>query len=118
MQRQGAPAVDGAARTRRERLYSELAEVEQELWLIVLATLTIDVYLTYRGLQAGLTEGNPLMSAAFESVGFAVLGLVKVVVLGVAGFTREVWPEHGPFIPLGLSIPWLVAVVVNGSLLF
>lgn len=101
-----------------DRLHAQLAPVEQELWLIALATLTIDVYLTYRGLQAGFTEGNPLMSSAFETLGFAVLGLVKAVALGLAGMTRAMWPEYGPFIPLGLSIPWLFAVLVNVTLLF
>ena len=109
--------VRAALASRGQRLHRELAAVEQELWLIALATLTIDVYLTYVGLRAGFVEGNPLMHTAFETVGFAVLGLVKAVALGVAGLTREVWPEYGPFIPLGLSIPWLVAVLVNVSLL-
>ena len=117
MRESRTPSVRGALVERGQRLHRELAAVEQELWLIALATLTIDVYLTYVGLRAGFVEGNPLMHTAFETVGFAVLGLVKAVALGVAGFTREVWPEHGPFIPLGLSIPWLVAVVVNVSLL-
>ncbi|MFB6307699.1 MAG: DUF5658 family protein [Haloarculaceae archaeon] len=95
-----------------------LDAVEYELWLLVLVALTADVYLTYRGLQAGLSEVNPLMRAAFETVGFAVLGLAKAVVLGVAGLTREIRPEYGPIIPLGLSIPWVVATVVNVALLF
>lgn len=112
------PREDPAIRRWFERLHGELAAVERELWLIALATLTIDVYLTYRGLQAGFSEGNPPMHTAFETVGFAALGLAKAAALGVAGFTREVWPEYGPFIPLGLSIPWLVAVVIDVALLF
>jgi hypothetical protein len=114
---QRATATDRSVSHRLARLTNELSAVEHELWLIVLATLTIDVYLTYVGLQAGLTEGNPLMHHAFETVGFAVLGLIKAVILGVAGFTREAWPSHGPYIPLGLSMPWLAAVLVNSSLL-
>jgi len=109
-----------SARSIRDRLvavHAELANVEAELWLIALATLTIDVYLTYRGLQAGLTEGNPVMRAAFDTMGFAALGLVKAIVLGVAGFYRELRPEYGAIIALGLAIPWLVAVLVNASLL-
>jgi hypothetical protein len=76
------------------------------------------VFLTYVGLQSGLSEGNPIMGYAFEHVGFAVLGLVKVVVLGAAGLAREFAPEYGPIIRLGLAIPWLAASVVNYVLLF
>lgn len=101
-----------------ERQYAELSRVELGLWLVVLSTLTLDVVLTYVGLRSGLSEGNPVMGYAFEHVGFAVLGLVKVVVLGTAGLAREFAPEYGPVIPLGLAIPWLAASVVNYALLF
>lgn len=96
----------------------ELRKVEAELWLLALATLTLDVYLTYLGLQAGLAEGNPLMAPAIETLGFAALGLIKAFVLGVAGFYRELRPKYGAVLALGLVVPWLVAVVVNYSLLF
>lgn len=101
-----------------ERRYVELSAVELELWLIVLATLTLDVVLTYIGLQSGLMEGNPIMGYAFEHVGFAVLGLVKVTVFGTAGLAREYAPEYGAVIPLGLAVPWLLASVVNYLLIF
>lgn len=107
-----------AGRTWLERRYAELSRVELGLWLVVLSTLTLDVVLTYVGLQSGLSEGNPVMGYAFEHVGFAVLGLVKVVVLGTAGLAREFAPEYGPIIPLGLALPWLAASVVNYVLLF
>ena len=113
----GPRFVPGGA-TWLERRYAELATVELELWLIVLATLTLDVVLTYIGLRSGLMEGNPIMGYAFEHVGFAVLGLVKVLVLGTAGLAREYAPEYGPVIPLGLAIPWLFASVVNYVLIF
>jgi hypothetical protein len=110
-------SIQETVRTRLDRIHAELATVEAELWLIALATLTIDVYLTYRGLQSGLSEGNPVMRAAFDTMGFAALGLVKALVLGVAGFYRELRPEFGAVIALGLAIPWLVAISVNASLL-
>jgi len=98
---------------RGERIHAELSKVELELWLLALGTLTLDVYLTYLGLRHGLAEGNPFMSAAFDTVGFAALGLIKAVVLGIAGFYRELRPEYGAVIALGLTIPWLVALIVN-----
>lgn len=109
---------DSPGRAWLERRYTELSDVELELWLIVLATLTLDLILTYMGLTAGLMEGNPIMGYAFEHVGFAVLGLVKVLVLGTAGLAREYAPQYGPVIPLGLAIPWLFASVVNYALIF
>ena len=99
-------------------VHEELRTVEMELWLLALATLTLDVYLTYLGLQSGLAEGNPVMGRTIETLGFAGLGLVKVFVLGVAGFYRELRPEYGVALALGLAIPWLVAVLVNYYLLF
>jgi hypothetical protein len=101
-----------------ERVLGELTAVEPALWLIALSTLTIDVYLTYRGLQAGLTEGNPLMATAVHGAGFAMLGLAKTVALGTAGLLREYVREYGAVIPLGLALPWLVAVVINVVLLW
>ena len=107
----------GRLTARAGHLKAELSEVEDWLWLIVLATLTLDVALTYEGLQRGLAEGNPFLGPAMEAAGFAVLGLTKAVVLGFAGFYRELRPELGPVIPLGLAVPWLAAVVVNAVLL-
>lgn len=101
-----------------DAIYADLQSVEGLLWLLALATLTLDVYLTYLGLQAGFAEGNPILAPVIDVTGFAALGLVKVVVLGVAGFTRELKPRFGAAIALALVVPWLVAVVVNYSLLF
>jgi hypothetical protein len=108
---------EGPIGGRLDRLYGEIATVEAELRLIALATLTIDVYLTYRGRQSSLAEGNPVIHRAFDTVGFAAIGLVKVPVLGTAGFYRELRPEYGVAIAMGLSIPWLVAVLMNATLL-
>ena len=96
-----------------ERLVRVADEFEELLWLFVLVVLTADIILTYQGLRHGLTEANPIMHHAFEGVGFAMLGLTKAVVLGFAGVARELLPERGPVIPVGLGIPWFAAVVVN-----
>lgn len=99
-------------------LLDELAAVERELWLVVAVTLIVDVWLTHVGLQHGLHEGNPVMRAAIETFGIAVLGLTKVSVLGLAGLTRQLLSEQrGVVVPLGLALPWVAAVVINAALL-
>jgi len=99
-------------------LLDELASVERELWLVVVATLVVDVWLTHIGLQHGLHEGNPVMRAAIETFGIAVLALTKVAVLGLAGLTRRALSEQrGVVVPLGLALPWVGAVLINATLL-
>lgn len=87
--------------------------LETTLWLVVLASITLDVYTTYLGLTAGLTEGNPVMRWAIEGYGFAALGLAKLAVLAGAGIVRELRPRYGPTIALGLAIPWVLTVAIN-----
>jgi len=107
-------AIDGWC----SALLDELASVERELWLVVVATLVIDVWLTHVGLQHGLHEGNPVMRVAIETFGIAVLALTKIGVLGLAGLTRKlVSDQRGVVVPLGLALPWVAAVVINGTLL-
>ena len=99
-------------------LLDELAAVERELWLVVAVTLIVDVWLTHIGLQHGLHEGNPVMRAAIETFGIAVLGLTKIAVLGLAGLTRQLLnDQRGVVVPLGLALPWVAAVVINAALL-
>ncbi|MDS0281628.1 DUF5658 family protein [Haloarcula onubensis] len=95
-----------------------LASVERELWVVVAVALLADVYLTQTGLQAGLGEGNPLVRRLIETFGIAALAALKVGVVGLAGVVRELVPERqAPTIPLGVALPWVVAVCVNGTLL-
>ncbi|MDS0221427.1 DUF5658 family protein [Haloarcula sp. S1AR25-5A] len=99
-------------------LLDELASVERELWLVVVATLVVDVWLTHVGLQHGLHEGNPVMRAAIETFGIAVLALTKVGVLGLAGLIRRALSaQRGVVVPLGLALPWVGAVLINAALL-
>lgn len=104
---------EGGNGSRIDRLLAELDAVEFQLWIVVVAALVLDVYLTYRGLQRGYVEGNPVMAIGMEHLGFAALGLAKAGALGVGRLCRAVRPEYGPVIALGLAIPWVGAVVVN-----
>lgn len=95
-----------------------LSSVERELWVVVLVALFADVYLTHLGLQYGLREGNPLARHLIEAFGIGALAALKFGVVGAAGVLSQLVPERqAPTIPLGLAIPWVVAVCINGTLL-
>jgi len=94
-----------------------LASVERELWVVVVVAMLADVYLTQLGLSSGLREGNPVVRSLVESFGIGALAALKFGVLGLGGIVRELVPERqAPTIPLGLAIPWVVAVCINGAL--
>lgn len=101
----------------RATITDELLSVEGELWVLAIATAALDVYLTYWGLQVGLTEGNPIVARLIDVVGIAALVALKIGVFGLAGLARWRQPIWGPWISLGLTLPWLAAAGINGALL-
>ena len=103
---------------RVRELFEELGGIERELWLVVDVMLVADVWLTYVGIQHGLREGNPAARILIEAFGIGALAVLKAAVVGVAGVVAELVPAwQTPVIPLGLALPWLAAVLVNGALL-
>ena len=95
-----------------------LASVERELWVVVVAALLADVYLTQQGLRTGFREGNPFARYLIDTFGIGALATLKFGVVGLAGVVRELVPERqAPTIPLGLAIPWVIAVCINLTLL-
>ncbi|MFC6755650.1 MULTISPECIES: DUF5658 family protein [Haloarcula] len=100
------------------RALDMLADLERELWVVVAVALLADVYLTQLGLQYGLREGNPLVRHLIGQFGIGALAALKFGVVGLAGAVRELVPaRQAPTIPLGLAVPWVVAVCINGTLL-
>jgi len=100
------------------RVLDLLASVERELWILVVAALLADVYLTQTGLRAGFDEGNPVARYLIQTFGIGALAAFKFAVVGLAGVVRELVPERqAPTIPLGLAIPWVLAVCINAALL-
>lgn len=116
----GAPATGGVHSKLEARLQSateELAAVEPQLWALAVTVAVLDVSLTHAGLQVGLQEANPLMASLIGSAGIAALALCKVAALGIGGACRLLRPRWGPWVSLGLALPWVVAVGVNAALL-
>lgn len=94
-----------------------LGSVEPQLWALAVLAAVLDVWLTFVGLQAGLQEGNPVVASLVGAAGIAALGLAKVAALGVGGVCRALRPQWGPWLSLGLALPWVVAVGINLGLL-
>lgn len=114
----GAPAPARARLERRLRaVTAALDPLESHLWVGAILLAALDVGLTYWGLQVGLTEGNPVVAALLAEVGIAALAGLKGALLGLAAACRWLRPRWGPWLPLGLSLPWLAAVAINLSLL-
>lgn len=116
----GAPAT-ATAQARVERRLREVTAVldpiEGHLWVLAVFVAAADVALTAWGLQAGLAEGNPFVAALLAEVGILALVALKGVLLGLAAGCRWVRPRWGPWLPLGLALPWLVAASINLTLL-
>lgn len=117
----GTPATreaNAAVESHLQSITERLAPIEDRLWMLAVATAILDVYLTYLGLQAGgLTEGNPLVASLLETAGIAALLALKAGLLGLAAAARWRRPVWGPWLSLGLALPWLTAVAVNATLL-
>lgn len=100
-----------------ESITAELLPIEAHLWGLAIATAALDVYLTTVGLEAGLTEGNPLVASLIETVGITALVGLKASVFGLAALARWRRPAWGPWLSLGLAVPWFVAAGINAVLL-
>lgn len=110
---QGAPAPAGAVERELSAATDALAPLEHQLWLLAVAAAALDVWLTHWGLHAGFAEGNPLVALLLAEVGIAALAAVKGAAFVVAAGFRQYRPLWGPWLPLGLALPWIGAVVVN-----
>jgi hypothetical protein len=99
---------------------SERATAHQTtLWGVAVAALFLDVGTTTYGLRLGLTESNPVVNYLLPTLGLAgTFTLLKgwALTLGLIAWT--VMPAtHRGLVPLGLALPWSVAVVNNSLLL-
>lgn len=94
-----------------------VSDLELLLWVLVCWALVLDIVLTAYGLSIGLVERNPLMRQALDTFGLAALGLAKAGAVAIAVLFRLLWPEYAIVAPLGLAVPWVLAVVFNAALL-
>ena len=103
--------------TDRLGVAENLGSRELALWVVVAASVLLDVVTTYLGLSAGLSEGNPVMRWAIHDLGFVALAAAKLLVVAGAAAFRAARPEYGTVVALGLALPWTATVVVNTAVL-
>jgi hypothetical protein len=96
---------------------SSASDLELALWVLVFWTLVLDIGLTVYGLSVGLVERNPVMRHALDAVGLTALLVAKAAAVAIALGFRMAWPEYAIVAPLGLAVPWALAVVYNATLL-
>lgn len=92
---------------------------ETTLWALALLALTLDVVTTTYGLQAGLAEMNPFVNHFRPTLGlFGTFVLLKssALLVGVGAWWSMPSSLRG-VVPLGLALPWGLAVVSNTVLL-
>ncbi|WP_459192629.1 DUF5658 family protein [Halosimplex sp. J119] len=94
-----------------------VSDLELLLWVVVCWALVLDIVLTAYGLSVGLAERNPLMRQALDAFGLGALALAKAGAVALALVFRTIWPEYSLVAPIGLAVPWVLAVVFNAALL-
>ncbi|MFB6162998.1 MAG: DUF5658 family protein [Halococcoides sp.] len=87
--------------------------LEAVLWGAVLAGLAADLVSTTMGLEAGLTEGNPLLRWGLSVWGPAALVGFKLPIVAVAVGLRWYRIDFGYAAALGLAILWNAVAVTN-----
>lgn len=98
-----------------DRLVTVAGRLERPIWCIVAASLLLDAVLTGYGLRFGLAEANPVADLLIRRFGFlyALVALkgaaIAVALVGWAALPRRV----RVIVPVGLAIPWCVAVAIN-----
>lgn len=109
------PAFDPPERSDLMRLAALVGRFERPLWCVVVASLVLDALLTGYGLQVGLTEANPIAELLIRRFGFmTALLTLKGVALAVALVGWTLLPRRSRVVvPIGLAVPWCVAVAVN-----
>lgn len=96
-----------------------LEPLQYKLWFVVVSAMAADVLLTVYGLELGLTEVNPVAVSAMSAFGYAGLGLLKCMALGIGVVCWALTPQqYAPIIPLGLATPSIIAVCINTALVF
>ncbi|MFW6436562.1 MAG: DUF5658 family protein [Halococcoides sp.] len=110
-----ADVAENAIERSRHRIERWLSSdrIELLIWGAVLAGLTADLVSTTVGLEAGLTEGNPLMRWGLSVWGPAALVGLKMPIVAVAVGLRLYRVDFGYAAALGLAVLWNVVAAIN-----
>ncbi|WP_312908497.1 DUF5658 family protein [Natronosalvus caseinilyticus] len=89
-------------------------DLERAMWGLAAIALVADIATTAHGLEAGLTESNPIASDVIDGHGMVGMVAMKLGAVAVALACRTVLDkQYRPIAPAGLAVPWLVAVCLN-----
>lgn len=97
--------------------FASVSSLELGLWLVVVVAMLLDIVTTAYGLSNGLVERNPVVRRALDTFGLAVLPVLKLAAVALGLACRRAWPACAYVVPVGLAVPWSVAVGVNLALI-
>lgn len=115
MSAQDAESLPGGIDSYRRRLDRSLSieRIELLLWGLVVAGLLADLVTTTAGLEAGLTEGNPLVRWGLAAWGPAALVGLKLPIVAAAVALRLYRTDFGYAAALGLAVLWNGVAALN-----
>lgn len=89
-------------------------QIEGALWALVMIALFGDLGVTIYGIEHGFSELNPLAVTLVESLGLSGFVLPKIGAVATGAVGRRLLQRSERWVvPLGLAVPWTVAVVLN-----
>ncbi|UTF52779.1 DUF5658 family protein [Natronosalvus rutilus] len=89
-------------------------DLDRAMWGLVAIALVADIATTAHGLEAGLTESNPIASDVIDGYGMAGMVVMKLGTVCLALACRTVLEkQYRAIVPAALAAPWLVAVCLN-----
>ena len=115
----GSLATQTPVQTYVVRCAERATHHELSLWALAILTLVLDIVTTTYGLRVGLAEMNPFVNYLLPTFGlFGTFVVLKgtAFLVGVAAWWAMPSRLRG-VVPLGLTLPWAIAVASNTTLL-
>jgi hypothetical protein len=112
----------GALRLEAQSLSNALPverdDIAVALWGILVVATVLDLATTIYALEyLAAVEGNPFVRTLLGHAGYAGFVAAKLAVLGLGAALWRVLPRHQQLaVPAGLSLPTVLAVLVNATL--
>jgi uncharacterized membrane protein len=111
LQREQTATISNALPVERD----ELAAL---LWATLVVATVLDIATTVYAIEhLAAAEGNPFVRAVMAHAGYGGFVAAKLAMLGIGVAVWRVVPRHQQLaVPLGLSLPTVLAVCINATL--